>query len=157
MPMMFKSLFIKCIFFCFLFLFSFFVYSETTEKCGDTFLRIAISEKENNTIRQFQLYGKKEGALESLLYTTKKGSYFFVRCIQSKEKTPLILFQEIEGLDAGPKDIFGDFDAKTNDMLINPLDWPTGNQAQIEKLLGRTPPFVEGRSGGFFCCFNGDY
>ncbi|CAM4457044.1 MAG: hypothetical protein LEGION0403_FIIPPAGN_02785 [Legionella sp.] len=152
-----KIFFIKCIFFSSLFGLSFFAYSKTMGKCGDMFLRIGISEGKNNTLRQFQLYGKKAEGAESLLYTTKKGSYFFVRCIKNKEKSPLVLFQEIEGVNACPEDTFGAFDVKTNTMLVNPIDWPIGNQGQIEKLLGRAPPFVNGRSGGFFCCFNEDY
>ncbi|MDR3504114.1 MAG: hypothetical protein P4L79_16215 [Legionella sp.] len=155
--MILKNFFIKCIFFSSLFGLSFFAYSKTMGKCGDMFLRIAISEGKNNTLRQFRLYGKKEEGAENLLYATKKGSYFFVRCIKNKEKKPLVLFQEIYGLDAGPEDTFGAFDVETNNMLINPRDWPIGNQELIEKLLGRAPPFVNGRSGGFFCCFNGDY
>lgn len=152
-----KNFFIKFIFFSFLLALSFFSHSKIIGNCGVMSLRIAISEGKNNTLRQFRLYGKKEGEPESLLYATQKGSYFFVRCIKNKEKKSLVLFQEIEGLDAGPEDTFGVFDVENNNMLINPRDWPMGNQGQIEKLLGRIPPFVNGRSGGFFCCFNGDY
>lgn len=131
--------------------------AETTQRCGETLFRIEIRNKENNASRQFLLYGTKGTEPEALLHTTESGGYFFVRCIKSKEKKPLILFQEIERLDTGPEDTYGIFDATTQKMLINPKDWPDGNEEYVEKLLGRRPPFLNGESGGYFCCFNGDY
>lgn len=148
---------LKWILFVYLFLCVFITYADVAGVCGDTSLRVEILDRKNDALRRFQLYGKKENEPEILLYVTKKGSYFFVRCIKDKQKKTLVLFQEVEGLDIGPEDTFGIFDTKTNKMLIEPKDWPMGNQKQIEKLLGRPPPFVNGRSGGFFCCFNGDY
>lgn len=154
---MLKDFFIKEMVSITLLLWTLFSHSATTERCGDTELRIQILDKKSRALRQFLLYGKKRSEPEVLLHTTGTGGYFFVRCIKSKEKKPLILFQEIERLETGPEDIFGVLDATTHKMLVNPKDWPDGNEAHVEKLLGRRPPFLNGLSGGYFCCFIGDY
>lgn len=127
------------------------------KKCGYSIFRVNIFDGKNDSLRSFELYGKTASGEENLLYRTRKGSYFFTNCRETITKQKLILFQEIQGLDDKPEDTYGVLDANTLKMMVNPNDWPNGNQKQIKKLLGYQPPFVHGYTGGFFCCFKKNY
>lgn len=127
------------------------VFAKTIQKkCGENIFLVHISYGANDSLRKIGFYVKAKSGQKKLLYTTKKGSYFFVTCIKSSKNQDFILFQEIKGLNASPEDIYGIFEPNTLAMIINPSDWPNGNQRQVKKLVGYQPPFVNGYDGGFF-------
>ena len=69
-----------------------------------------------------------------------------------------MLFQEFCSKDNCRKDIYGLFDLATKKMLIKPSDWPKGNSAQVQKLIGCDPsPLNDEDCKNYFMIFQAIY
>lgn len=65
---------------------------------------------------------------------------FHTACIKDSKENDLFLFLEYYGGNAGPEDLYGVFDPRSQKILIRPMNIDKGNSEDVKKLLGYLPP-----------------
>ena len=121
------------------------------EKCGEHLYIVQIINDKDVFETSYNLFYKKKGQKKILFYKSESGIHLLAACVQNKSKENLMLFQEFCGGNGCPEDMYGLFNPQTKKILLNPSDYPKGNQKQADRILGYSTPFLvdDKRS---FCC-----
>lgn len=127
---------------------------EIEKKCGDYFIKVVVKNPLVVDEQQYELYFRYKDKNSRLIYKNKKVFSMDVACVHNTRKHYMVLYQNNYGGNVGPEDNYGIFDLNSQKMLIDPKDWPKGNENKIQQILGYAPP-VSGRDKdikSFFCC-----
>lgn len=120
-------------------------------KCGDYVYRVDRPDNQDSDSNKFQLYSIKNNLKPNKFYTSNHVGFIITACIQNNKGKYLFLFQELSGGNTPPEVINGIFDPELNQILMNPNDWPKGNDDEVKELLGYELPSMtfDNRT---FCC-----
>ena len=124
--------------------------SVVDRKCGTYTYRVKIKTGPKIYDRRFNLYYKETNQKEKLFYGTNLVFHLSTACIKNYKGQYLFLFKETYGGNAEPEDMYGIFDPNTKKLLIKPADWPKGNEKQVTKIIGYSPPLMDDKNS--FCC-----
>lgn len=140
-------------------LLSFQVVNATVIKqvCGNYRFEVKILKGEDVFEREFELFSIDKSAIKIRFFKTRIGTELSAKCVTSERGRVLMLFQLLCGGNGCPEDIYGIFDPKEKKLLVDPYDWPKGNEKKVWELIGYPPPYVTRDNGEFFCCFERQY
>lgn len=132
-------------------------YSNTYEqKCGGYSFKVDIQKGDEVLDYYIILYSKKQNDAYRIFY--RGGPLFSVStaCIQNSVKKYLFLFNEFQGGQINPEDVYGIYNPEEKRMLVIPKDFEeNGNSKEVSEILGYN---VNSRTfdDNYFCCFMGD-
>jgi hypothetical protein len=124
---------------------------EFHRQCGEYKYIITVDNPEHfygNVIRH---YFQKKAEKRILFYQTEEDMLVDASCINGKNNSVLFIFQEQCSGNACPENIYGLFDPKKNIILLNPNNWPKGNDEEVIKIVGFEPALFHDENDSFCC------
>ena len=119
--------------------------------CGKYIFNVEILTGSDEFEQKYRLYYQEKGKNKIFFYETKSAAYIIAACVQNNHHDYLMFFQEFCGGNGCPEDMYGVFDPYSKKILLNPTDWPKGNNSQLEKILGYDLPSLD-EDKRAFCC-----
>lgn len=124
------------------------------KKCGKYLYSINIDYEYSGDIiikRSYKLYLKNKNETLFLFFKTDEMLSLSATCVKNSNNKDLFMFHINPGGNAGPEDFYGIFDPAQKKLLLNPNDWPSGDYAQLTKILGYPFP-LDSEEEDEFCC-----
>lgn len=129
-----------------------------SETCGNSRFEISMQSGTHPLENRFELKGfslnnQKE---KRTVYVSDVGGWFYAACLSTKDKRPMLVFQEFCGGSACVEDKYGVVEPNTMKIVLTPSKKNVGNSAAASKILGKRIPHLPNEKSAFCCRTNNE-